>query len=532
MNCTTVSRTLCISLLFFLVGSFHAFAIEQQPTAQQQYLDLVAKGKESFDKENYPAALEYFTKAEVLVEKNQWKEKRFFINNNIGIVYEYLSNYGEALGYYQKALDIAKTSGQEASIASVLNNIGAVYARENDYETAIDYYKKSYRIAKAKNYAKIRATLAQNISDIYNIQGNFKEARKYLLEVENVPSSKKQKQLLKINYAESFIVEGRISEAQKMIEKLMKEVDQAKENGCYICVVELLSEIYEKQNKLDEAILYAKKGLHNSTNLNDRITFYDKLSTIYSKKADYSSAVKYKDSVIINKDSLAAVINRELFETNKAKLKVQEYQNEMKSDKEKYEAERKLFIIGIVFCLVLFFFIYKAQKNRILKQKQEKTIAENQQKIFTLELDSLKNNIAEKNRKLSAKALYLSGRNEIIEEIINSLGQIPDVFQNKEVINYIKTLKDYLKTDAEWDDFITYFEQVNHDFFRALKTRHPDLTPHDIRFLCYIYMNLDIKEISNIFSITSEAGRKRKQRIAKKMGIDIDDLHEYILKIH
>ena len=78
-----------------------------------------------------------------------------------------------------------------------------------------------------------------------------------------------------------------------------------------------------------------------------------------------------------------------------------------------------LFIFAVVFVLVVFWFIYRGLKNRITKQKQEKIIAENEKKILNLELNNLTNNIAEKNRKLSAKALYLSGRNELIEEVID-----------------------------------------------------------------------------------------------------------------
>ena len=258
---------------------------------------------------------------------------------------------------------------------------------------------------------------------------------------------------------------------------------------------------------------------------------YNQISKLYLLNHDYAIALQYKDSVIATKDSISGLINQEFFETTKIKLKVQRYENELKINNEKHSAERKIFIIAIAFTLLLFFFIYRTLKNRIVKQKQEKIITENQQKIFTLELENLKNNIAEKNRKLSAKALYLSGRNELIEEVVNALSQIPEVSQDKDASNYMKTLKNYVKTDSEWDDFISYFEKVNPAFLSTLKIKHPQLNAADIRFICYIYMNLDIKEISAIFSITTEAGKKRKQRIAKKMEIDADDLHEYILQL-
>lgn len=531
MNSRTILKSLSITILFCFVTISPLYPYNKQKDPDTEVKELIDKGVTAIEKQDYTSALEYYTKAEVLIEKLHINDKLFFIKNSIGIVYERLSNYGEALGYYQKALEIAKANNSQKNISSALNNIGAIYDREKDYDTALDYYKRSHKIATANNFDNVRAVLAQNISNIYNNLGDYKQARKYLNEVKNVSTSKRQRQLLDINYVQSFVVEGKITEAQKMLEQLMILVDKQKQDGCYVCAAELLSDVYFMQNKLDLAVTYAKKGLKNADNLNDRINLYNKIAVIYTKKGSFDVALKYKDSVIVNKDSLAKAVNRELFETNKVKLKVQDYENEIKINKEKHKSERILFIIGIAFSLALSYFIYRGLKSRILKQKQERIIAENEQKIVNLEMEGLKNNIAEKNRKLSTKALYLSGRNELIEEVINSLAKMPEVLQNTEIANYIKTLKEYLKTDAEWDDFISYFEQVNHDFFKALKTKHPQLTPQDIRFLCYIYMNLDIKEISTIFSITSEAGRKRKQRIAKKMEIDIDDLHEYILKI-
>src|SRR5699024_3543963 len=147
--------------------------------------------------------------------------------------------------------------------------------------------------------------------------------------------------------------------------------------------------------------------------------------------------------------------------------------------------------------------------------------------------ERLKNKIGEKNRQLSAKALYLSNRNEIISEIINSLTEISIVAKNQPVSNYIRTLKNYLRTDTEWDDFIKHFEKVNPEFLKALKHRHPKLSKKDIRFLCYVYMNLDTKEICAVFNITPNACRKRKRRLIEKLGLEEkENLYDYLLKIN
>jgi predicted nuclease with TOPRIM domain len=128
--------------------------------------------------------------------------------------------------------------------------------------------------------------------------------------------------------------------------------------------------------------------------------------------------------------------------------------------------------------------------------------------------------------------LYLSGRNELIEEIINELSQIAVVNQNKDVSKYIKSLKEYIKTDSEWEEFVAHFEKVNPGLLKTLKEKHPELTAKDIRFLCYVYMNLDAKELSIVFNITPDACRRRERRLLQKMNLTTDaSLFEYLLEV-
>mgnify|MGYP000898972304 CR=1 FL=1 len=525
-------RVLVLKFLicFFLFSAAISTPAAAKDNPHQQCENFLIKGRKAKEEGEYIKALEYFTQAEVLAENYQIKEKLFDIKNNIGVVYVNLSNYNEALGYYLQALELAKTATDD-SLSMVLNNIGNLYSNMKDYRNALKYYKTVYNDPEKKeDYT--RTFIAINISDNYNKLGDFEEARKYLLEVKDTKKAKKVEQVWKANYAETFLLEGKIDVAEEMMLEALKDEGLKKDNDSYVYIVELLSRIYTKKNQPDLAILYAKKGLEYTSKLKERINLYNEISGLYLKKGEAVHAMQYKDSVIKTKDAIAGLINKEFLETTKIRLKAQRYENELKISKEKYSAERNLYIIAIVFSLVLSFLVYKTLKGRILKQKQEKIIADNQQKIVELEMDNLKNNIGEKNRKLTAKALYVSGRNELIVEIINSLTQFPEISKNKEVSSYIKTLKDYIRTDDEWDEFTVHFEKVNPGLLKTLTTKHPGLTAKDLRFLCYVYMNLDAKELAIVFNITPDACRRRERRLLQKMNLDTDvSLFQYLLEI-
>lgn len=528
-NAMYFPQPLKLFTLFIFFISYAAFSQDKVNTSNEGD-KLIKKGSIEYMKGNYIGALEYFTKAELLIDEHDYK-KRFTVKNTIGICYGYLSNYGEALSIYGEALKIAEDNKLIEDQVNVMCNIGILYSSEHDYKSAINIYEKAMVVAYSINSDYSKTLLAINISDIYNKLGDYKKAQFYLKSVETLKKSERFEQIYKINYAESLLIEGKVSEAYQIMKNLERDVNRD-DLACYICLVELISKIYGKQNNNDMAIAYANKGVHNATDISDKIDLYDHLSLLYSKKKQYDKALKYKDSVIMTKDSVSVLINKGLFESNKVKLKVQEYQDEIKAKTEKQQRQYYIFIVSIVIVLLIAFVIYRGLRHKIARQAQEKIISDKQHKIVNLELDNLKNNIAEKNRKLSTKALYLSGRNELIEEVMNALSNIPEVTANKKVAEYMKTLKGYLKSDAEWDEFISYFEQANPNFLKTLSARHPQLNSADIRFICYILMNLDIKEISTIFNITVNAATKRKRRIKEKMEIDKDDsLYEYLTKI-
>ena len=523
-----------IKKLFYLLAFFAiilpALAASDQTNTEEECQRLMDMGEKEKVAGNYVRALEYYTQAEVIAQNKQFKDKLFYIELNIGVMYVNLSNYEEALGYYFQSLEIAGNDTKKRSIA--INNIGNVYGYKKDYKNALKYYKKAYNDDETKKSGRSRLFLAINIADNYNKLGNYKEARQYLTDVKNVKMARPFYRFWTLNYAETFLLEGNVTEAKNILEKLLNEIGEEKDNDAYPYVIELLTRIYARQNNIDRAIAFAKQGVKYTPKLQGRMDLYNQLSQLYIQKKDFSSAFQYKDSVIATKDSAAGLKDKGFFEISKIRAKVQEYQNELKINREKQVAERNIFIVLIAFGLLLFFFIYRAQKNRIIKQKQEKIIAENQQKIYSLELANLNNSIAEKNRKLSAKALYLSGRNELIQEVINSLAEIPEITKSKDVSKGMAQLKNYIKTDSEWDDFIAYFEMVNPAFLSTLKEKHPNLTAKDIRFICYVYMNLDAKELSMVFNITPDACRRREKRLLQKMNLNSDEsLFDYLLAI-
>lgn len=550
------AKSLFFFLLFCLIGNVLVFG-----QSLEKCKKTIDSGFVAMDKGNYAVALEYLTKSQIVAEKNNWQEQLFEIKNNVGIIYFNLSDYGEALNYYLEAYSIATKHLDPIREMAVLNNLAGLYAMEKKFEKAKEYYLKAYNTAKEENDKVKIALYAINMARAENSLKNPKGAKKYVEEaLLNLKDDEKNEVLMvqaEATFAEYLMLEGKLEEAKTILLNLYTKTKKAKEKDYNMTILNHLAHIASLEGNTDKTIFYLRLALQDCRDLDMKANFLNSLSEAYAKKNDFKNALITKNEMVQTRDSLAKINDSKLYENNKVKFEIQNYKNDLNSQVEKSSVERKIFIAAIVIFIVLLFLVFRMFRNRAIKQEQKKIIAEREQKIIALELEkekneylllekqvkeienealleqeTLKNEIEQKNRKLSARALYLSGRNEMIEEIVDSLSELPDVSQNIKLKTHIKTLKEHLKTDSEWDSFIVHFEEVNQGLLSTLKEKHPNLSSNDIRFICYVYMNLSLKEIGTIFNITQEACRKRKERIFRKMEINKDiSFYEYLSRL-
>jgi len=496
-------------------------------------------------------SLELLTQARVMAEKKNWHQQEFLAINNIGANYYMMLEYGEALNHYLEAYTISLKYLEPQQEMIVLNNIAILYSKEKKYDQANDYFKKAYDIAK-KNKDHLKMGLyAMNLGNVANETKQPKLARAYFNE--SLPLLVSQPQfvtLAKIGLADCDLSEGNTKQSLATAKDLYANTKDLDFNDVGISLLTIISKSYLKENNLQLASAYANKILQKNPNLETKIVVFDILSELNFKARAYDKALQLKDSIITANAGLDAIKNGKLFENSKVKFEIQNYKNEIALNEAKLANERKLFYSIIAIIIIIVFFVILTFRNLSIKHKQKKLIAERSEQILALELEKeksasneketiallelerLKNELESRNRKLSAKALYLSGRNQMIEEVLSELSELPQLSKDTSVVSHIKTLKNHLKTDNEWDNFITHFEEVNHTFLQTLKTKHPNLAANDIRFISYIYMNLSTKEIASMLNVTAEACRKRKERISAKMELPENiNLYDYLASL-
>ncbi len=542
-----------ITVLFLFLS--HGISIAQSIKTCDS---LVKAGVVQLGENDHIASLENLNKAFVMATENRWYDQAFLALNNIGANYYTLLNYGEALHYYLEAYQIAISHLDSEREMIVLNNIAILYLSDHEYKKAAEYEKRAFDIAQKADNPKRMALYGVNLGLIHNKIGNLQKAAHYFSEVRKIDYPDLNINLInEIGQTENAYLSKNYGQALELANSILPSVRQNTNHTELSHLFLLLSKIYLEQNSLEEALQFCNKSIEAAPDLETKINGFQQLAAVYKRQEKFENAISIKDTLLRYSDSLNRVKNGKYFESNKMSFEIKKYQQDAANSSLKLNQERKFHYallggIGVVLLVLVWGF-----RNSFLKNKHKKEAAEREREIALLELKrreseklimekqildkeaqqkleqaELKLEIEIKNRKLSAKTLYLAERNEILKNIIDVISTQQEFDDNKTVKNELKKLRELVKNDGSWDDFAKHFEAVNQGYLEKLKSDHPTLNSNDLRFISYLYMNLSQKEISTILSISPDACRKRKERISKKIGLtDGAELYDYLYSI-
>lgn len=166
----------------------------------------------------------------------------------------------------------------------------------------------------------------------------------------------------------------------------------------------------------------------------------------------------------------------------------------------------------------------------LLSAESPAKINVNNNEIATMQLS-----IDNSSRNLSRHVMELDQKVELLSKIkvrISELFECVDDSIRVELISIVNSIKLSMNDSKLWEDFRLYFEETNPEFLFLLVQKHPNLTPKDLKYCCYLKMNMTNDDIRNLLGINQESVRTHKHRLKKKMIICKEqDLRNYLLSL-
>jgi len=140
--------------------------------------------------------------------------------------------------------------------------------------------------------------------------------------------------------------------------------------------------------------------------------------------------------------------------------------------------------------------------------------------------------IQQQERQLASHVLILNHKNNILGNVLSEIQEVKKANGRASLDNVERLLKDNLKDEDHWKNFLIHFENVHPDFYDKLKGLASDLTKQDKRILSYIKMQLTSKEIAQLCGVNYESVNTSRYRLRKKLNLPKDmELDNFIASL-
>lgn len=173
------------------------------------------------------------------------------------------------------------------------------------------------------------------------------------------------------------------------------------------------------------------------------------------------------------------------------------------------------------------FLIYRIQSIFLLKKPEPQN-----KPVTSFAEAAFQKNDSSNTRKLSHYVMELDQKVEVllkVKERISYLYPNVDNSTRIELMSIVNSIKIVANDTKLWDDFKIYFEQSNPNFLLALAKKHPSLSSKDLKYCCYIKMNMSNNDITNLLGINQDSVRTHKYRLKKKLTLDKEqDIISYL----
>jgi tetratricopeptide (TPR) repeat protein len=417
-------------------------------------------------------AFEYMQKAQIVFDKYNGDPKNSYLHrysNVLGNCYYHFGEYREAIKYLKKTIQLPSHWNTLTFAPGLHNTVALCYQHLKQYDSAVIWYNKSYEAAVALKDSFYMALAQGNLGSAYYLQEQYDKA---------LP-------LLEADYKGSM---------------------QANETGSATNAAVTIAAIYIKKGQPELADQYmnqSRQYVYGSGNIILMKNWYENLYNLSKAKGDYTNIGLYADSLMVYKDSVAAMRDKKAFSQAVLKLETEKHMNEVSQLEHKRKQQillRNSLLVGLVL-LTLIALLWL--NRRLLKRNKEKELAQQQLSFAELELINYTRQLKEKN--------------DLLEQLRDEINKdnSPD---NREG-NIERLLAATILTEDDWRKFRELFEKVYPGFFIRLKEKMPDLSASDTRLLALTKLQLPTKDMASMLGVSYDAVKKARQRLRKKIDL-------------
>ncbi len=403
------------------------------------------------------------------------------ISITLGRSYEMLGNRVAALEAYNRSITVSRAIGDRRSEAGVLNNVGSLYHADERLDDAAEHFRLSLSIKEELGNRHDLANTLLNLAQLSLERDDLKSASEFFERVHEIGEEEEVPLFLTHGLLGRVRVAQRREESSDRIAHLVNAArdsltaieDPAKRRNPSADLGAIEIEIGEPERAI-ETLVPTLVNLEENEREDFQRRVYGLLANACRAAGDISSAFEH---VVAQQE-----IERRLSRRNA--------DNRLESQMAIYEVDRA---------------------------RTEGALARKEAEILRLEKRGLEEEARHRQRELLSTAMFLSQKNDFLRTLHRRLANADVVEELQSIADEIAAIVD---TESSWDRFEGEFRKVHGNYLQVIASRHPKLTPTELKVCALVRTGLSTKEIARILIAEPRSIDKYRQRIRKKIGLE------------
>ncbi len=509
---------------------------------------LLQKGWAALVKDNENEAFRYFWMANEKANKEHNTADKAEALLYLGIC-SFGSSLEKGLQFATKSLaefkKLETSNPNQSSIgrSKCLQLISTIYSRQSKHKDAIKMSREVVRLLKNKNDNSGTLGLAytslgtlyekeqrkDSIETLFLLALNDFEAHKnvaYLpnayIKIGKMAQQKNQKEVSFSYFNKAFAISKSTENKQGQV-------------SCLLAIGKWYSN-FEHNNIKAESLYHEANQIAQS--LSDKIfeiKSLEALIEIKKQEGKFKDVSEMQAQLLSIQNNFYSLERAQIVKSLEVQFDVAEKNRQLaliSKEKKVTQLTNSILFIGIVVLIIIFgisyFFLKKinGRDKQLLKKNEELVAILEHQKI--LKAQQFQNDIEHKESQLSAITLQMLQKNELLNEIKTNIEKSVPIGE----VQLLKMVNKHLNQKNSWNDFDTYFEGINKNFYIRLKQNYPEISTNDLKICALIKLNLSIKEMATILNISPDSVKTARYRLRKKLQVQTEDnLTDFIFKI-
>ena len=419
------------------------------------------------------------------------------INSQLGILYVRSNRVAKGFNSLFRALYVLENNLSDPKTTyDVITYIGLLAYTHEQYQLSKRYFKKA---VDTKNYKELGAY--NNLALAYTRLKMLDSANYYFNLEKQLAISENDDDFLIIvngNIGENLYRKGNFKAALPL---LVADANYSLSKNWFGNASNALIYISACYLKLDkpaksEQFMWKAYGVaKKDKELRRMKPIYKQFARWYAYKGDANKTLSYSDSLQYVSDQLHRDFDEfSEFEADKL-VRLNASELELLQKQQEQEVSKKviwILVISSIFIIVLTLLLFiNFRSRKLLKEKS----------------------LALSNSQLKGK----------LEDATSQLNVYLKETQQKSLTEKV------ILTDADWREFLQFFNKVYPSFFSSIKQKYPKLSKAELRFCCLSYLSMSDKEMSAMLGVGRASIRVTRGRTRAKLQLTATDSLEELL---